>query len=138
MGICAIAKECSTPELAPSSCRRIRKIGRQEEWQLQKVCLARSCGRRRWSRQNGGGFPPRSLMIRRGRSLQERALRSQTQLADLEPLRAKKPKAVGGKKRRQTNRAAASRTPGNLPSWGHFASATRTVQEAEIGKFAYG
>ena len=38
-------------------------------------------------------------------------------------------KAVGGLKRNQTNRAAAVRTPVNLPTWGHFAAGIRTFQE---------
>ena len=37
-------------------------------------------------------------------------------------------RAVGDLKRSRTNRAAAIRTPVNLPTWGHFAAVIRTFQ----------
>ena len=39
-------------------------------------------------------------------------------------------RAVGDFKRSQTNRAAAVRTPVNLPTWGHFAAVIRCFQES--------
>ena len=61
-------------------------------------------------------------------SRQRMARSWQTRLSDMGPMGGGL-RAIDALKRRKTNRAAAIKTPVNLPTWGQFAAVIRTFQE---------